>query len=720
MERRETLAAGPQPLGNFASPVDAARTVTVELRRQPDTLDEALFVTCLPNPVLELALQAIPYVARDGDVVWYVDLAGPDTRTLEVLAYVLGVLRKETQALGWVFDVKSEVINLYAQVRQRTNVATVQPLLYLNNIALRQHQIEAQQFVINGGGRALIAHEMRLGKTSTSLASAQILQAKRIVVICPEHVRTNWLREVKKWTPHRQAFIYGYDHLASNQWVGSEDGVLIVGYASVWKIVEAVGKKYAFSLLIVDESQYCKSKDSERTKAVRKLARRAKYFLALSGTPEPNRPIELHPVLRMIDEVRWKDRMAFAKRYCGAKHNGFGWDVNGASNLDELHRVLSTRYMHRKRLRDVGGAPDRERIVVPIDLTNRKEYDAAADTEIGEIIKWVDANGNLHENAASALTKLNTLRQIAYNGKISGCTQWIADKASQGHKLVIFTYHKGAARLLTAAISKAGIDAAEITGKTAQKDRDVLAECFRNGQFQVLVLTLGVGATGIDLSAADDVVLVEFDWTPGVMLQAEARIDAVTKTGPRRAWYLVAADTLDELFVEVLHRKAKIIDRCLDGTARGLDPDAKEAADSSVFADVVKGIVAARRENELHVIQPNGPAPLSLADYSAAITASVAENALTIEKLTQVMAQHEAAAREQVLAEKVNKFLRHFDGLPPEQFKRLLQEYARHISWVNEPLQLETKYDADRAAFNIKASMKFPVLPARITDITAN
>src|SRR5690606_15808323 len=128
-------------------------------------------------------------------------------------------------------------------------------------------------------------------------------------------------------------------------------------------------------IIIADEVHFLKSEKTKRTKAVKRLAKFIKQFIGLSGTPIVNRPIEIYNAISIINSTVVPSFFHFAKRYCGAVNNGFGWEYNGATNMEELHELLtSTIMIRRKKTEVLKDLPDKIYSYVPLDLTNWDEY----------------------------------------------------------------------------------------------------------------------------------------------------------------------------------------------------------------------------------------------------------------------------------------------------------------------------------------------------------
>ncbi len=195
-----------------------------------------------------------------------------------------------------------------------------------------------------GRKRALLADDMGLGKTAQAIAAATQVDAEKILVICPASVRENWRREIERFAPGKISRwrVESYDSARSNF------GFLLdIGY----------------DLIVIDEAHYLKSATAKRTQAifgpkcdgVGGLVEKAKYVFLLSGTPMPNHPAELWPMLRSCaPETILSARTGkpwsywqFVKGYCKTRNNGFGEQIVGGKNLDQLKSALQPFMLRR-------------------------------------------------------------------------------------------------------------------------------------------------------------------------------------------------------------------------------------------------------------------------------------------------------------------------------------------------------------------------------------
>lgn len=257
----------------------------------------------------------------------------------------------------------------------------------------------------------------------------------------------------------------------------------------------------------------------------------------------------------------WK----FAQRYCGAKHNGFGWDFGGASNIAELHQKLSSTIMIRRLKSEVlKDLPPKMRNIVPMQIENEQKYRKAE----ADFIAWVRQEYGDKKAAkakqAEALTRIEGLKQLAVQGKLDACMEWIGDFLESGEKLVVFGVHKF---VIDALMSRFAGQVVKVDGSTKNSDRQAAVDAFQNNDtIRLFVGNIQAAGVGLTLTAASNTCFLELPWTPGAADQAEDRVHRIGQTAESvSAWYLLAHGTVEEDMAELIDRKRQILTRLMDG-----------------------------------------------------------------------------------------------------------------------------------------------------------
>lgn len=469
--------------------------------------------------------------------------------------------------INWGFKLDTPVREKFEQITAEFDPSKVKLDLPEK---LYDYQVDGVKFVEAKGGRALIADEMGLGKTPQALAwLGSHPEARPAIIVVPASLKVNWAREAQRWMTAPELYIIsGYpkakdktewkQHIVAQSFTG-EGPVIIINYDILSKWLPYLP---ACKTLVVDEVHYIKNRNTQRTKAVRALGKKADHIIGLSGTPIVNRPVEFFPILSMIEPGVFPSFWPFAQKYCGATYNGYGWDFNGASNTDELHRILTSTIMIRRKKEDVlTQLPPKRRSVIAIDLDNRKEYDKAA----RDLASWLKNTGRSTKAAnAEALARFTYLKQLATKGKLEKAIQWVHDYLEEEEKLVVFCHHKKTVNALMEGLAE--YSPVKIDGRTPQKDRQRMVDTFQEDPgCRVFVGTMAA-KEGLTLTAASATCFFELWWTPGDHDQAEDRVHRIGQEADSvMAYYLIAENTIEEEIMDILDDKREVLASALDG-----------------------------------------------------------------------------------------------------------------------------------------------------------
>ena len=414
--------------------------------------------------------------------------------------------------------------------------------------------------------RAFLADEQGLGKTIEALAAIEAADAYPAVVVCPASLKLNWLRELERWLPGRSAqALAGNGRAHSAEEVApvvAQADVTVVNYdivAARLQELSALGPR----ALVLDESHYCKNAAAKRTQAVQRLSAsvpRDGLVLALTGTPVTNRPAELISQLRILGRLEdFGSGVRFGQRFRGPD-----------AHL-RLHWHLRARCFVRRLKADVlPQLPAKTRAIVPVELDNEAEYRLAE----RDLVAWLRSQPldlrELDAKVAAALraerlVRLNALKLLAARGKLHAALAWIHDFCSSGERLVVFAGHREVQRAVLARFPTA----LHILGEDSAVSRDSALQAFQAPDAeqanQLIVCSIEVAGHGLTLTRSSNVVFLELAWTPAKHDQAEDRCHRIGQQDAVNAYYLLAADTIDETISTLLERKRAVIGAVTDG-----------------------------------------------------------------------------------------------------------------------------------------------------------
>jgi len=495
-----------------------------------------------------------------------------NTQTIEALQF-------------WGFPLDSFLTEFLQKGKKQLDPQNTPPIkipgLKMRLFPFQKHGVS---FIESRKGRALLGDEMGLGKTAQALAWLQLHPNKRpAIIICPANVKLNWANEIAMWMPKPKVrILFG---TPSNETI-TED-IIIINY----DILHKWGKKLEElrpSVLIIDECHYIKNNSALRTKTCKRLGKRTPHIIGLSGTPFINRPIELYNILKLIDDTVVGNFFEYAKRYCGAYQGAFGWDFSGATNTEELHQILTQTVMLRRLKKDVlQELPPKTRTVIPIELDNKKEYAKASKDLITWVNKHMGQTASENASTAEALVEIEVLKQLAVKGKMKQAIEWIRNFLETNGKLVLFGVHKTTIDKL---MQEFGNVAVKIDGSVPLPERQIAIDRFQNeDSTRLFIGNIKAAGIGITLTAASNVAFLELGWTPGEHDQAEDRIHRIGQTATSiNAYYLIAANTIEEKIIRLIDKKRKVIDVVLDG---------KKTETASLFSELMDSLTS-KKENK--------------------------------------------------------------------------------------------------------------------------
>ncbi len=426
--------------------------------------------------------------------------------------------------------------------------------------ALRPYQEVGRDFLASKT-RALLADEMRVGKTPQAILAARKVDAKRILVVCPAIAVPQWVNELKRWG--------GYE--AMNIAKRGTDDYVAGCHIIVSSYDRAANNKdwlcdHEWDVLVVDEGHYCKNPRAQRTRMVYGkdgIGYGARHIWTLSGTPAPNHAGELYPMLAAFGAVKMS-YSAYCKRYCYLDHT-FKPIGTKRSAIPELKEILG-KVMLRRTRKDVAPEmpaigfdflavqPDLNHIDALMREANVTEIDARG--QIAELQRLFAA-GVTPERLEASAPHFIAARVYTALAKVTALADEIQFSIAAGlyKQTVVFGFYTMPIKLLAETLKQRGIDAETIYGGTPEKRRQVIQNRFKEGRCEVICANLVAAGTAIDLSMADHGYFIELDWVPGNNMQAANRLVSMMKNTPVTFDVVTWAGSPDEHVQRSLARK---------------------------------------------------------------------------------------------------------------------------------------------------------------------
>lgn len=486
------------------------------------------------------------------------------------------------------------------------------------------YQKQAVVFFEINDGKAILGDQPGVGKTLPPITYA-VKNKLKTLVICPASLKLNWRKEVLNFT-HEKAHVFKYNPNKKSKKINyskEESLIHIINYESIQSYIKLeykhvcggnlivpgekprkcgteivdLNKKHTkcehcknknsfksrvtglvyiedkdgsvldpedYDLIVIDEFHRIKSTKTDWTQIIRRAFRDTiPRRILISGTAIKSRPMEFFSGLNFMDPEMWNSMHDFGVRYCAAYESNFGWNYDGASNLEELFTRISPYFLRRLKKDVLSQLPDKTYTEIEIELTptERKEYEKL----LKEVKKVMSDNGTEEEKKESYLEKIHKLKQFTGMVKLERMiSDGVVDSiASNGDKLVVMSDYQ----ILAEKLHEHYGDASVIhTGSMSLEDKQTSVERFQEDKTVNLFCgMIGASGVGITLTEASKLIFLGFAWTSGDMEQAEDRIHRATTTHDNiQIIKYICVDTIDEDISELLKNKAQVVSKVLD------------------------------------------------------------------------------------------------------------------------------------------------------------
>lgn len=411
---------------------------------------------------------------------------------------------------------------------------------------LRPYQLEGvlwlQNQRLNGAG-CLLADEMGLGKTLQVIAHLACVNTdKPHLVIAPVSLIYNWHREIERFAPQLsdQIIVTSYDHIR----IHIEDYLNTV-----------------YDTIIIDEAQVIKNRDTKKYKAIAKL--HCAHKIILTGTPIENsiEDIWSHFIMLNPGMVRMHD---------GLHRKGMSMD---STQTVQLSAKLLNRFIRRKTKAEVlTDLPEKSEETVYLDLSDKEKviYGNLHKAVVRSLSSGLSGRINsivlegllrLRQACVSANMLPASLRSSSHiaSTKLRMAVDFAEQIRANGRKVLMFSQFVKALQELESLLGEAGINFVKLYGDTI--DRKAPVEAFQNDDsITVFLLSLKAGGVGLNLTAADTVILLDDWWNPAVEAQAMSRAYRIGQKRNVSMYRFVCKDTVEEKILQLQEKKRSTVD----------------------------------------------------------------------------------------------------------------------------------------------------------------
>jgi superfamily II DNA or RNA helicase len=484
---------------------------------------------------------------------------------------------------------------------------------------LMPHQARLVAAAQAGHRTFLLADEPGLGKTAQALLAAEAANAYPLLVVVPNVVKTNWVREAGLWTPRRSATVI---HGNGDSIDGFAD-IVVVNYEVLDRHVGWLGD-FGFRGMVVDEAHFIKNKASQRSQHVLELSERIRSFtarpllMALTGTPLIN---DIEDFLAIWQFLGWIDGtkpladLMDALAETGLTPADPGFYAAARSCVVDLGIVRRRKVdvaadIPARRIADLpvelDGPAGRSIRAAERDLARRmmaRYSDALATRRSGAVVESPIDDGIDHDlvrrvarweqkDATTSTAGDNVFSMMRRIGQAKAglAADYAAQLARSAGKVVFFAKHVDVMDAAEETFTKQGVRFSSIRGDQTATVRQRNIDAFVNDPgVAVAVCSLTAAGVGINLQVASNVVLAELSWTAAEQTQAIDRSHRIGQEEPVTAWRIIAAQTIDARIAELIDNKAGLAAQALDGSEEevGSSADVQHEALVALLTDAL-------------------------------------------------------------------------------------------------------------------------------------
>jgi non-specific serine/threonine protein kinase len=480
------------------------------------------------------------------------------------------------------------------QHNQKTQTLFYSELKSLN-ADLRPFQIEGVNFLLKhyeSDTGCVLADDMGLGKTLQTLAylnllfhkfpenfeipTSQILdlftsfESKKILralIVVPSSLVFNWQTEIKKFTPHFSSFNYiGASRKSMLDKLSNVD-IVITSYPILTKDSEIL-KDLNFHFLIIDEGQYIKNKESKIFKAINSL--NIKHKIALSGTPIENSLSDLWSQMQFTNPNILGNYQSFKENY--------KWPIeknNDESLKESLKSTVKDYILRRLKIHVLKELPD---IIEQTVITEMSPKQAKIYEEEKSKVRNIILNGLSEDNTINQINILNALiklRQIANHpkllnidetsGKFELITQYLEDIHQNNKKVLIFSSFVKHLKIYEQWCDVNNFEYATLTGQLSNIQRQNEINKFQNIEdCKFFFISLKAGGTGLNLTQAHYVIMLDPWWNPFAEQQAIARAHRLGQQNKVHVYKFISKETIEEKILNLQQDKKALSDDILE------------------------------------------------------------------------------------------------------------------------------------------------------------
>ena len=442
---------------------------------------------------------------------------------------------------------------------------------------LRQYQKDGLswfEFLARFGFGGVLADDMGLGKTIQVLA--RLLQRKEeaadapSLVVAPASLVLNWREEASHFAPQLELIT----HVGPDRPTRAEDlqqADLVVTTYGVLRMDTDLLRDIRFDYVVLDESQAIKNSQSKTFQAAKTL--QSRHRLCLTGTPLENNLAELWSQMDFLNSGLLRSSSRFEQTLAAPARRG---DTRAG---ESLRRLIKPFILRRTKEQVAPELPDKTEHILTCPMRRQQSdlYKRILAHYRESVLQSVDTQG-MNKSKIKVLEGLLRLRQIACHpglvdskgtdsGKMDKLHELVREVRAGGHKGLVFSQYTRLLRLIKQEFDELELPYFSLEGRTPQKRRKQRVDAFQESEDSCFFLiSLKAGGTGLNLTAADYVFILDPWWNPAVEMQAVDRTHRIGQQKKVVSYRLISESSVEEKVLSLQEKKQELVSSVLSGS----------------------------------------------------------------------------------------------------------------------------------------------------------
>lgn len=385
------------------------------------------------------------------------------------------------------------------------------------------------------------------------------------LIVMPTSLIHNWVNELEKFAPSLNVYVHtGNTRLQGDRFAKSisDNHIVLTTYGIVRQDIHFLSD-YPFHYLILDESQYIKNPSSQIFSAVKQLP--STYKLALTGTPVENSLSDLWAQMDFLNDNILGKQGEFKMRFREADV------VNDEWERQQLLKIIDPFILRRSKEEVTPELPPLTDEIIYCEMEDDQAllYNEEKNKVRNLLMEQYKEDNRLYSTAA--LSSLMRLRLLAnhpkismpdYEGSSSKLEQVMAQADilfSENHKVLIFSSFVKHLEIIASRFDNRGWRYAWLTGSTVNRE-EVIDRFNSDGDVKAFFISLKAGGTGLNLTAADYVFIIDPWWNPAAEMQAVSRAHRIGQERKVTLYRFITKGTIEEKIQRLQRYKKALTD----------------------------------------------------------------------------------------------------------------------------------------------------------------